>query len=383
MTGFARWLVTTGSALFLPVVFAASGEDFDTANSTVNCMVFQGANYETICPAGNWNFEEVTIPDCPQGVLGSCDQCLINVPESASRHWVRGQEVLPSGFDQFIYNCRVDIGGMTPVCRQKCPVSTSSTASLTKGKGELLSIVIITLNEEKRIGRLLKDLTLQTHQNFEIIVVDSDSSDATLKVAASYASKFREFRTHRMLTKGVALGRNTGARLAHYNRLLFLDADVRLSATFIQEALEALNKYKLDVAGNYLLADSEAGWMGWFTYSFLNTLMPISTAFASSQLFGACMFSTQKAHQAIGGFDKTIDLCEESNYMDRAYAEGFKKGYTGLYFTHDYRRFSEEGLMTVMWKYTKTNAMRSFGYEARNGAVEYQYGHYKKSISPK
>ena len=82
----------------------------------------------------------------------------------------------------------------------------------------------------------------------------------------------------------------------------------------------------------------------------------------------------------IGGFDETIDLCEESNYMDRAYAEGFKKGYTGLYYTHDYRCFSEEGLMTVMWKYTKTNVMRSFGYEARNGAVEYQYGHYKKSF---
>lgn len=46
-----------------------------------------------------------------------------------------------------------------------------------------LSIVIITLNEEKRIGRLLEDLTKQTNQNFEVIIVDSNSEDATCEVA--------------------------------------------------------------------------------------------------------------------------------------------------------------------------------------------------------
>ena len=49
-----------------------------------------------------------------------------------------------------------------------------------------ISIVIITLNEEKRIGRLLEDLTKQTHQNFEVIVVDSNSEDSTREVAQAY-----------------------------------------------------------------------------------------------------------------------------------------------------------------------------------------------------
>lgn len=34
---------------------------------------------------------------------------------------------------------------------------------------EPISVVIITLNEEKRIGRLLDDLVNQIHQNFEVV----------------------------------------------------------------------------------------------------------------------------------------------------------------------------------------------------------------------
>ena len=73
-----------------------------------------------------------------------------------------------------------------------------------------ISIVIITLNEEKRIGRLLEDLTKQTHQNFEVIVVDSNSEDSTREVAQAYESSLPELTVHRMDTRGVSLGRNTG-----------------------------------------------------------------------------------------------------------------------------------------------------------------------------
>ena len=41
-----------------------------------------------------------------------------------------------------------------------------------------ISIVIITLNEAERIGNILRDLAQQSYQNFEVIVVDSNSEDA-------------------------------------------------------------------------------------------------------------------------------------------------------------------------------------------------------------
>ncbi len=51
------------------------------------------------------------------------------------------------------------------------------------------SIVIRSYNEEKHIGRLLDGIMLQTIKEFQIILVDSGSSDATLSIASQYPVK--------------------------------------------------------------------------------------------------------------------------------------------------------------------------------------------------
>lgn len=48
------------------------------------------------------------------------------------------------------------------------------------------SIIIRAYNEEEHIGRLLTGITHQTLQDHEIILVDSGSTDATLKIASGY-----------------------------------------------------------------------------------------------------------------------------------------------------------------------------------------------------
>lgn len=48
------------------------------------------------------------------------------------------------------------------------------------------SIVIRAYNEEKHLGKLLKGITEQVYQDYEIILVDSGSTDHTLNVAAKY-----------------------------------------------------------------------------------------------------------------------------------------------------------------------------------------------------
>jgi len=48
------------------------------------------------------------------------------------------------------------------------------------------SIIIRTRNEEKWIGKVLKKLFQQTEKDFEIIIVDSGSTDKTLEIAAKF-----------------------------------------------------------------------------------------------------------------------------------------------------------------------------------------------------
>ena len=50
----------------------------------------------------------------------------------------------------------------------------------------LISIVIRTYNEQKHIGELLESLTNQNYKRFEVIIVDSESTDDTLDIIKKY-----------------------------------------------------------------------------------------------------------------------------------------------------------------------------------------------------
>ncbi len=87
-----------------------------------------------------------------------------------------------------------------------------------------LSIIIITLNEEKNITNILSDLKCQTFQNFEIMVSDSRSSDNTEKVVDNFKENIKNL-TFVNCKKiwGPSYRRNFGVKYAKYERLLFGD----------------------------------------------------------------------------------------------------------------------------------------------------------------
>jgi glycosyltransferase involved in cell wall biosynthesis len=73
----------------------------------------------------------------------------------------------------------------------------------------LCSIVVRAFNEEKHIGRLLAGIMQQNIQNFEIILVDSGSTDATVVIASRYPVNIlhlnpEEFSFGRSLNLGIA-----------------------------------------------------------------------------------------------------------------------------------------------------------------------------------
>lgn len=49
-----------------------------------------------------------------------------------------------------------------------------------------ISIIIRTFNEEKRLKKVLQAISRQTFRDFEIIIVDSESTDKTLEIAKSF-----------------------------------------------------------------------------------------------------------------------------------------------------------------------------------------------------
>ena len=84
-----------------------------------------------------------------------------------------------------------------------------------------VSIIVRTKNEAAWIGRTLEALFVQDFGDFEVIVVDSGSEDATLKIAEDFSTKILRIPPEKF-TYGYAL--NVGANAARGDYLVALSA---------------------------------------------------------------------------------------------------------------------------------------------------------------
>lgn len=102
----------------------------------------------------------------------------------------------------------------------------------------MLSAIIPAHNEELGINTCLASLAGQkTRHPFEVIVVDNGSRDTTAATVLSYNHKLN-IRLVRETTVGRGVARNTGARMAKGDILIFLDADNRVRSDFIETVFQ-------------------------------------------------------------------------------------------------------------------------------------------------
>jgi len=85
------------------------------------------------------------------------------------------------------------------------------------------SIIIRCYNEEEHVGRLLSGILQQTHDRFEIIIVDSGSTDATLAIASRYPVRIVSIKKEDF-SFGYSL--NVGCQEAAGEFLVFVSAHV-------------------------------------------------------------------------------------------------------------------------------------------------------------
>jgi 2-desacetyl-2-hydroxyethyl bacteriochlorophyllide A dehydrogenase len=85
------------------------------------------------------------------------------------------------------------------------------------------SIVIRTHNEEKHLGNLLRGIKEQDYTNYEVIIVDSGSTDKTLEIAQSFGAKIIRIES-RDFTFGYSL--NVGCEASRGEYLVFVSAHV-------------------------------------------------------------------------------------------------------------------------------------------------------------
>ncbi len=116
----------------------------------------------------------------------------------------------------------------------------------------LVSVLIPARNEENNIGNLLSLLSKQTYLNLEILVYNDLSTDNTAKIIRQKQTEDSRI----SLIEGVTLplgwlGKNHAchnlSQRATGRYLLFLDADVKVSPLFIENAVAYMQKNQLSL----------------------------------------------------------------------------------------------------------------------------------------
>lgn len=110
-------------------------------------------------------------------------------------------------------------------------------------RAPLVSVVIPLYNKQRTIARSVASLRHQQFQDFEVIVMDDGSTDASwAQLEACGATVDPRFRCMRQANAGPGAARNAGARLARGKYLAFLDADDEWLPEHLQRAMQALEQ---------------------------------------------------------------------------------------------------------------------------------------------
>jgi len=128
----------------------------------------------------------------------------------------------------------------------------------------LISIITPLHNAEKYIGFTIESVLNQTHKNWEMIIVDDNSSDNSVTVVNSYHDdRIKLIQLH---TKhGPALTRNKAIERAKGSYISFLDADDLWIPTKLEKQLSFMKEYDLSFSyASYFLIDEQGNSLGEF-----------------------------------------------------------------------------------------------------------------------
>ena len=230
-----------------------------------------------------------------------------------------------------------------------------------------LSVVIPTYNEERYLPALFACLKRQDLRDFEVIVADNKSTDKTRAIAKRFGAL--------VCAGGLpGIGRNKGAALAKGQYLVFLDADVQFNATFLRESIAEFIRRDAACATARSTANSPR-FIAKFFIGTWDVYVRLTQQFYPHAA-GYCIFTTRAVHRKIGGFDESILIGEDSDYVLRA---SKKKRFLvlGTIVLASTRRFDSQGYWRVLKQLLRSEWYRITTNEIRSSVIGYEFNGYK------
>lgn len=176
-----------------------------------------------------------------------------------------------------------------------------------------ISVVLSTYNRCDILPRALERFAQQQTPaglNYEVIVVDNNSTDATKAVVETFVARDNRFRYVFEPRQGLSYGRNCGIENARAELLAFTDDDVEVAPDWIAQMHRALHRYpQAEFVGGRVLPSATVPLPGWahrkmapFALQDLGD-QPLQLAANDRRcLIGACLGVRRRAFDRYGVF---------------------------------------------------------------------------------
>lgn len=112
----------------------------------------------------------------------------------------------------------------------------------------MISVIMLTYNREKLVGRAIESILAQTYQDFEFIIVDNGSTDRSGQIAEEYAAGDVRIQVIHRERGNIGSGRNAGLDAAKGEYIAFIDDDDWAEPDFLEFLLGLAEESDADVA---------------------------------------------------------------------------------------------------------------------------------------
>ncbi|MGA2639685.1 MAG: glycosyltransferase [Spirochaetia bacterium] len=203
-------------------------------------------------------------------------------------------------------------------------------------RGRRVSVLVPARNEERNIRPCIDSLLDQTYSNYEIVVLDDQSSDGTWEIIAGYEERFpgrvRAVRGEPLPEKGWMGKPHAMQQLARHasgEYLMFTDADTVHGSESIAWAVTNLESHRADCVSGYVFQEMVTLGEQFIvpaTYIMSAMLLPLwlITALPAPGLsfaIGQLLIFRRSAFEAIGGYSRVCGQISD----DLAIARELKK----------------------------------------------------------
>lgn len=181
----------------------------------------------------------------------------------------------------------------------------------------LVSIVLPIYNGEAFMRESIDSCIAQTYQNWELLIVDDCSTDATAVIAKEYEAKDRRIRYYKNeVNLRLPRNLNRGFSLAKGEYLTWTSDDNYYKPTAIEKMVEVLEQTANEFvfANCYLINEKNE--------IVTKTAIPKDYMHAiwDNNFVGACFMYTRKVYETVGEYDPDQILCEDYDYWLRIFA---------------------------------------------------------------